>query len=303
MIPAHETFNGTWPYRPSFSHAPGFAMHYADEGSGEPIVLLHGEPTWGYVYRKFIPALAQHNRVIVPDHMGFGKSQTPQDRDYTLKSHVENLAGLLDDLRLNEVTLVMQDWGGPIGTGYAIRHPDRIKRLVYLNTAIGYGTMGRKDLPDPKTSPWFQWIDQGLKTGHFLEVMGNLGSTILSVMHIVGFRNFSIVDDTFVRAYGAPFPTRDECKAAIEFPLDVHLGRIKDYVREGVAGLPALMTKPAIMIEGMDDRAISPERAIADFKGLWPHGPVVELPNAGHYCQEDEPAIIIDRISMFLRST
>ena len=79
MIPASETFNGTFPFKPHFSDAPGFRMHYVDEGDGEPIVCLHGEPTWGYVYRNFIPTLCRTHRVIVPDHMGFGKSETPSN--------------------------------------------------------------------------------------------------------------------------------------------------------------------------------------------------------------------------------
>ena len=83
MIPADANFDGTFPFAPHFSDAPGFRMHYVDEGAGEPVVLLHGEPTWGYLYRNFIPPLAESNRVIVPDHMGFGKSETPQDREYT----------------------------------------------------------------------------------------------------------------------------------------------------------------------------------------------------------------------------
>jgi len=114
MIPAHETFGGTWPYEPRFFDGNGFAMHYVDEGEGEPVVCLHGEPTWGYLYRNFIPPLSQTHRVVVPDHMGFGKSATPQDRAYRLKTHVENLAGLIEALDLRNITFVIQDWGGPI---------------------------------------------------------------------------------------------------------------------------------------------------------------------------------------------
>jgi haloalkane dehalogenase len=91
MIPAGEDFDGTWPFAPHFFDGSGFRMHYVDEGSGDPIVLLHGEPTWGYLYRRFIPRLRAHGRVIVPDHMGFGKSETPQDRTYSIREHVDNL--------------------------------------------------------------------------------------------------------------------------------------------------------------------------------------------------------------------
>jgi cis-3-alkyl-4-acyloxetan-2-one decarboxylase len=80
MIPAHETFGGTWPFAPHFFEGNGFRMHYVEEGDGEPIICLHGEPTWGYLYRRFIQHLSGTNRVAVPDHMGFGKSETPLRR-------------------------------------------------------------------------------------------------------------------------------------------------------------------------------------------------------------------------------
>ena len=105
MIEANETFNGTWPFKPHFSEAAGFRQHYVDEGKGEVVLCLHGEPTWGYLYRHMIPDLAAHYRLIVPDHMGFGKSETPQDREYTLQTHVENLTAFIDDLGLNDITL------------------------------------------------------------------------------------------------------------------------------------------------------------------------------------------------------
>lgn len=139
MIGENENFGGTWPFAPHYFSGNRFRMHYVDEGQGEPIVCLHGEPTWGYLYRRFIPPLSQTHRVIVPDHMGFGKSETPRDRQYSLKPHVENLTGLIAALDLKNVTLVMQDWGGLIGAAYALRNPDRIKRLFFLNTLSGYG--------------------------------------------------------------------------------------------------------------------------------------------------------------------
>jgi pimeloyl-ACP methyl ester carboxylesterase len=123
MIPVGETFDGTWPYAPHFCDAPGFRMHYVDEGKGEPIVCLHGEPTWGHLYRRFIPPLSQTHRILVADHMGFGKSETPRDRAYTLKTHVENLTSLIEALDLRDITFVAQDWGGPIAAAYTIRYP------------------------------------------------------------------------------------------------------------------------------------------------------------------------------------
>ncbi len=300
MIQADETFDGTWPFAAKFSSAAGFLQHYVDEGMGRPVVLLHGQPTWGYIYRRFIPPLAASHRVVVPDHMGFGKSETPADRVYTLSTHVENLTALIETLDLRDITLVMQDWGGPIGIGYAVRHPGRVHSLVLMNTVCGYGSAGRRDLPNPVETPWFRWIREGMATGRTEAVLSQLGSTILSVMQIVGLERLDRVDSTFIRAYGAPFPTPADCKGAMEFPLDLALGRVRDFVREGLAGVPALKTKPAIMIEGMLDRAIPPALALADFNGLWPNGTAIEVPGAGHYIQEDAPEVAIAAIQAFL---
>jgi haloalkane dehalogenase len=302
MIPAGETFNGSFPFKPHFCEAAGFRMHYVDEGQGEPIICLHGEPTWGYLYRKFIPPLSKTNRVIVPDHMGFGKSETPQDKEYRLWTHVENLAALIGELDLWNITFVVQDWGGPISAGYAVRDPERVKRFCLMNTLLGYGALVSK-IPPLHTSPWFTWIAENLKDGSYHEVMGNLGSTVLSVMKILGFENSEVVNETWLRAYSAPFDSKEECLGAIEFPLDVALQRIGNYVKEGASGLEELRQKHAMLAEGMLDRAIPPERAIADFKILFPDGPLVELENVGHFCQEDAPETLVALIQQFIQMT
>jgi haloalkane dehalogenase len=311
MISADETFEGTWPFASRFHEVPAqdgwasFRMHYIDEGprDGEVIVCLHGEPTWGYLYRKMIPGLARRYRVLVPDHMGFGKTETPRDRPYTLRSHTENLASWIERLDLRDITFVMQDWGGPIATQYTVRHPTRVKRLFLANTVTGYGTAGRTDLPELHDSRWFRWIDGGLTNGRTEAVLRSLGSTVLSVMKIIGFENSASVDETWIRAYSAPFETLEECIGAVEFPLDIHLGRIRDYVTEGFNGLDALKAKPAMLAEGMCDHAIPPEVAIADFEGLWPRRPIVQLPGVGHFCQEDAPETLVALIDQFVQST
>ena len=164
MIPAEETFDGTWPYSPHFFNGNGFRQHYVDVGAsngedGDVIVCLHGEPTWAYIYRNFIPRFSKLGRVIVPDHMGFGKSETPQDRDYWIREHCDNLEQLLLSLDLWNITLVMQDWGGTIGTSFALRHPDRIRGLCLCNTYSPWSSV-----PDKVYDrPWVNFI----KSGHF----------------------------------------------------------------------------------------------------------------------------------------
>ena len=301
MINASETFEGTWPFLPNFFDGNGFKMHYVDVGprQANPIILLHGEPTWGYLYRKFIPELSKSYRVVVPDMMGFGKSETPQDKEYTLKTHVENLSRLIDNLKLTNITFVGQDWGGPITAAYSIRNLNKVKSFVLINTLFGYSKEER-----PKNlSPWFQWINKHYQDKTLDGILGELGSTLLSVMKIPYFTNNNIINETWINAYSAQFPDRASCKGAINFPLDALLNRIVPYIVEGIkqGDLKSLCSKPAVLAYGMKDKAIEPDYAIRDFKALFPDSKVVELPNAGHYSQEDEPELLINLIKEFMK--
>ena len=301
MIKASETFEGTWPFLPNFFDGNGFKMHYVDVGprQANPIILLHGEPTWGYLYRKFIPELSKSYRVVVPDMMGFGKSETPQDKEYTLKTHVENLSRLIDNLKLSNITFVGQDWGGPITAAYSIRNLNKVKSFVLINTLFGYSKEER-----PKNlSPWFEWINKHYQDKTLDGILGELGSTLLSVMKIPNFTNNNIINDTWIKAYSSQFPDRASCKGAINFPLDALLNRIVPYILEGIkqGDLKSLCSKPAVLAYGMKDKAIEPDYAIRDFKALFPGSKVVEMPNAGHYSQEDEPELLINLIKEFMK--
>ena len=302
MINAEETFDGTWPFKPNFCESAGFRQHYVDEGpkEAEVIICLHGEPTWGYLYRKFIPALSRHYRVIVPDHMGFGKSETPPDKTYTLQTHVENLASLVEELNLTDITFVCQDWGGPITGAYTIRHPERVKRVALMNTLFAYGA----EPVNTEPSNWFKWIAKHHENGTLDGILGELGSTVLSVMKIIGFQNSAAVTETWINAYSAPFPDRASCIGGIEFPLDVHLQRAFPYILAGVetGNLEAVKSKPAMLAVGMQDKAIRPENAIADFRGLFPNAPINTFDQAGHFCQEDIPEILVALIHQFMQS-
>lgn len=297
MIPADETFEGTWPFAPRFFTGNGFRQHYIDEpGEGpETIVCLHGEPTWGYLYREFIPRLQRHGRVVVPDHMGFGKSETPQDRAYSIRDHVDNLEALLLDLDLRDITLVAQDWGGPIGTGFALRHPDRIRRLCYMNTGVpGRPPAGTKTV---QQHPWFQWI----QTEESKAVLANLGSTMLSVLKRIGFERTSHVDENWVRAYASAFPSSADCIAALAFPAQIGNPETAAVILENAANLPALAAKPAMYVHGEEDRAIPTEFAVGAFRSTWPNGPVVTLPGVGHFIQEDAPEAATSLIEQFIQ--
>jgi haloalkane dehalogenase len=300
MIPSNETFDGTWPFVPQFTRVSGFEQHYVDEGprDGEVILCLHGEPTWGYLYRKMIGPLSTTFRVVVPDHMGFGKSETPQDRVYTLQTHVENLERFVEALDLRDITLVCQDWGGPMAGAFTLRNPERVKRLFMMNTVLGYG--GGQAAGG--TTPWFEWIAKHEEAGTLTGILGEMGSTVLSVMKIIGFQNSSAVDDTWIRAYSAPFPDRASCIGAINFPLDVHYGRFLPFVFETMekCDLAALKSKPAMLVSGDKDYGIAPDHAVSDFRGLFPNGEIVPVAGVGHFCQEDIPDELVQYLESFI---
>ena len=304
MIPADETFDGTWPYEPHFFEGSGFRQHYidergGDEGADDVIVCLHGEPTWGYLYRNFIPRLRKLGRVIAPDHMGFGKSETPQDKDYSIREHSDNLEALLLELDVRNITFVMQDWGGSIGTSFAVRHPDRIKCLCICNTYAPWAripTDGK--FPTPKHK-WFNWVQMD----QYEPTLLNLGATVLSVMKRIGFERTAQVDETWVRAYASPFPTPESCRGALQFPRNITDPKTFEFFQElaDKHDVEVLKTIPAMCIHGEEDRAMPARYTVFRFKSIWPNGPVVTLPGVGHFVQEDAPETVTALIEQFVQ--
>ena len=301
-IAADETFDGTWPFRAHYTDAPGFRMHYVDEGGGpETLLLLHGEPTWGYLFRHQIPAWSRHARVVVPDHMGFGKSAAPQDRTYWLQDHVDNLEALVLDLDLTDITLVMHDFGGPVGMGLAARHPDRIKRIVSVN---GPTPFGQPDLVDRLTanaavSPWFQWILRAEADGSLEQVLGDLDDNILATLRLNGFARAEIATETWIEAYAAPFPTPAHAAGAIGWAKGIATNA-HHFAAPDPATAAAIRAKPALAIWGTQDRTLNAEHFLPLFTQLFPTAPVHLLPDAAHYSPEDAPATITQHVIDFI---
>lgn len=299
---AADTFDGTWPYEPRYSEAPGFRMHYVDEGAGDPVLALHGEPTWGYLFRELIAALAPRHRVIVPDHMGFGRSETPPDRTYLLQDHVDNLERFVLDLDLRNVTLVMHDFGAPAGMGLAIRHPDRIRRIVSTNgpTPLGQPGLGDALAQNGAAAPWFRWIAAAHANGTLEPVLGQLDYTILSTLKLNGFERNEVITDTWLRAYRAPFPTPEACLGAIGWAKGFAEGAHRFEPADPPAA-KALARKPALAIWGMADRTLQPRFFLPLFREAFPNGAVRELEGVGHYTHEDAPGEVAKLIDAFLR--
>ena len=304
-VTAGETFNGTWPFKAHYSNAAGFQMHYIDEGEGpETLLLLHGEPTWGYLFRQQIPAWSARARVIAPDHMGFGKSAAPQDRTYWLQDHIDNLEALVLSLDLKNITLVMHDFGGPVGMGLAARHPERIKRIVSVNgpTPLGQPDLLERLTANAAVSPWFQWIIKAETDGTLEEVLGHLDYNILSTMKLNGFADNEIATGNWINAYGAPFPTPAYAAGAIGWAKGFATGAHQFEV-PGPAAKEVLLAKPALAIWGTQDRTLNAEHFLPLFTQLFPDAPVHLLPDAAHYSPEDAPADITKIVMDFLDDT
>jgi haloalkane dehalogenase len=142
-----ERFEGLpgYDFEPHYADIDGLRLHYVDEGEGEPIVCFHGEPSWAYLYRKLVARLtAGGHRVICPDYAGFGRSDKPTEQDwYSYDRHVELVSALLAGLDLNDTTVIVQDWGGPIGLRWAVENEQKVGRLVILNTGLFTGRVSK----------------------------------------------------------------------------------------------------------------------------------------------------------------
>lgn len=250
----------------------GIRMHYVDEGVGEPILLLHGEPTWAYLYRKMIPSLAQGARAIAPDLVGFGRSDKPTDRDwYSYERHLDSIVQLIVHLGLESITLVVQDWGGPIGLRVATTHRDRFAHLVILNTGLFR--------PGPK------WpSDAFLNWRNFAEANPDLPIGFI----LQGATTSSLGEDV-VAAYEAPFPTVESKAGAAAFPLLVPL-RAEDPGAAEIAQTRDILEawhKP-VLVAFSDEDPIFPQRSGERLAAAIPGAIFVPIEGASHFLQEDK---------------
>ena len=287
-------FEGTFPFEARYARvADDVRLHYVEEGEGDPVLLLHGNPTWSYLYRRFLPPIAEGGfRAVAPDHMGFGRSDRPTDhRRYRLRSHVDNLVAFIDALDLDRLTIVMQDWGGPIGFGAAVERPERVARLVVMNTWLMVLPPG---IPMPFHQPFLQ---KGL--GEMLALGGNL---FVEAM-FAGMRPETVAP-LLADAYRAPFPDYYSRVPILAFARDIPIGDdhpTAPYMAE-LGRKASELEVPTLLVWAMDDRVIGPAM-LGAWRGVYPHAEVLELPDARHYLQEDEPEAITSRIVQFLRAT
>ena len=271
-------------FEPRYLEQGGLRMHYFDEGAGDPVLLLHGEPTWSYLYRKVIPELTASHRCLAPDYFGFGRSDKPTDPAfYTYDNHVASIARLVDALDLRDITLVVQDWGGPIGFRFAVEHADRIARLVVLNTGIG------------ARAPNEEWL-------RFQAFMRRVGTDIVAGQ-LVRLTLVQPAGDDVVAGYDAPFPVPESRVGVVQFPEEVPTAGDHPNAAKMIAVRDALrsLDRPALVLFGARD-AIFTRRAAEAMAELLPGAeldPPVE--GAGHFLQEDRGTEIGKRIADWLR--
>ena len=283
-----ERFDGLpgYAFEPHYAEVGGLRMHYVDEGEGDPVVCFHGEPSWSYLYRKMLPPLVEGGfRVVCPDLAGFGRSDKPTDRGwYTYDRHVEQVAGVLDAAGVRDATVVVQDWGGPIGLRWAVENPERAGALAILNTGLFTGRVSKG---------FMAWRD-------FAE-----RNPDLPVGFVIQGGTATELPDEVVTAYEAPFPNAESKAGAAQFPLLVpiaadqpgaaEMGRVMDELSR--------WEKPALVAFSDSDPVFPFPRAGERFTDAIPTaGEQIRIEGAAHFLQEDRGEEIAGHVLEFLRT-
>jgi haloalkane dehalogenase len=271
---------GLYPFESRFADVDGARVHYVDEGSGPPLLLLHGNPTWSFLYREIIKGLQDRFRCIAPDHPGFGLSQAPDGYGFKPADHAGVIERLVLQLDLREVTMMVQDWGGPIGFAVATRHPDRFARFVIANTWAW-----------PKADPGTQAFSRilGSPVGRYLILQRNF----FVEKAIPGSMKRRKLSKDVMDAYRGPFPTPESRKPVHVFPREILASR--PFLAEIERGLPALRDRPALLVWPTKDVAFG-ERERRRWEHLFPQHRTVLIEGAGHYVQEEAPEEIVAAI-------
>jgi len=283
-------FGGTFPFEAHYLEAEDTRIHYVDEGPRDaaPILMLHGNPTWSYMYREPIRSLSERgHRCVAFDHMGFGRSsKPPEPRRYILSTHIENTIAVLDQLDLNDVTLVCHDWGGPIGLGAALERPQRVSRVVAMNSWAW-------ELPSFLPGFLRQFRSEGL--GEILALAGNA-----VVESIPGGMASRSSDGVMMDAYRAPHPDYWSRIGTLAFIRDIPLTEndvsapLMGHIHESLSQLNV----PLLLIWGMRDRVFVPA-FLDQWQAIFPDSRKIEL-HAGHYLVEDCPDRVADAIHEFV---
>jgi pimeloyl-ACP methyl ester carboxylesterase len=277
------TFGGTWPHEPRWlTTSDGIRLHYVDEGprDGQPVVMVHGNPTWAYLYRNFIKGVTEAGfRAVAHDEMGFGRSDKPeQEAAYTIQRHAKHFGELIDGLELAGVTLVLQDWGGPIGLAWAVDHPERVRRLVLLNTFTG-------------------WVPPELGNAPLLFKLiraRGIGELLVKRLHVFVrvflFRGGRPLDANAKAAYLAPHPTPASRSGVQAYPRLIPWDEgnpTRPLGRHVEDNLSNLHERPTLMCWPMKDPGFGREEILEGMAARFPGAEIHRFEDASHYIQED----------------
>jgi len=267
-------YGPAYPFPSRFVTVGGHRMHYVDEGSGPVVVCLHGNPTWGFLFRNLVAGLRNEFRVIVPDHLGCGMSDRPRDALFRAADRIGHLEEFLDRLGVGRFSLVMHDWGGPLGTGLAVRRPASVGRLVYFNT-----TLAETDLLPAMIRRAASPVIGRVLTQHtarFVSLLTSLGAS-------------RPLPEEVRQAYHRPYRTAESRRAIWGFVRDIPLSRSHPtaaLMDDLVLRLPALADKPIRLVWGMKDPCFHAE--ILDRVAMrFPDADVVRIADASHLVLED----------------
>ncbi len=278
-----------YPWKHHFLNLGGLNLNYVDEGQGPAMVMVHGNPTWSFYYRHLISAFSGHFRCVVPDHMGCGFSDKPQDYEYTLENHIQNLTQLVKFLDLKDITLVVHDWGGAIGMGLATRFPELIKRVVILNTAAFTSTDIPKRIALCKAGSFGEFLVRGLNgfawPATFMTTKKRLPASVK-------------------KAYLAPYDSWNNRIAVSRFVQDIPMSEAHPTwktLKKIEDDLPKLKVPKLIVWGGLD--FCFNQSFFERWVSIYPDADAHWIADAGHYVLEDAPKKTIESIVEFIGKT
>ncbi|MBU2488757.1 MAG: alpha/beta fold hydrolase [Proteobacteria bacterium] len=280
----------------------GHRMNYVDEGEGETLLMLHGNPTWSYLYRHMIADLKKDFRCVALDHLGYGLSDKPRDGDYSMEAHIRRLGVFVEKLGLERVTLICQDWGGIIGLSYAARNKERFSRLIPMNTT-GFLPHSPEEFIKCLKAWAFPYL-WSFKTPILGKKMAMDWNIFLTAGMRLGTHNTRrMMTQKAMAGYLYPFQRKEDRTAIMKSVRQVPMGpmdKVWWLLRRTEKELAGWNVRTRV-IWGMKDPVFVPW-FIEKFEEILPnHAPTLKIPTAGHFLQDDEPELIILGIREFLR--
>ena len=278
-----------YPFVSQYFDVPAGRLHYVDEGSGQPIVMVHGNPTWSYLYRHLIKRLRPEYRCVAIDHLGFGLSDKPKDWGYLPADHAANLAALIEGLGLKDITLAVQDWGGPIGLSYAVVHPENVARIIIMNTWAW--PVNR----DPYYIAFSGFV--GGPIGRMLIRRYNFFARTIMRQAFGDKRKLTVAaHEHYLRALSDP----EDRTGCLVFPKQIigstpWLAQLRD-------NMSRLNGKPTLIVWGMKDIAFR-EKELKRWERTFPEARSIRLSSVGHFVQEEAPEELAEAVVPFLRET